>query len=90
MSGPYPLGVDSQHPLHNDSSVRLGDVCGSHSVDPHHHPLPHDPVQRPARNHLYPLAPDGRKEGTMGGEEARRNIKKCFSDLFCLLSEHLT
>ncbi|KAF3854476.1 hypothetical protein F7725_022531 [Dissostichus mawsoni] len=23
-----------------------GDVCGSHSVDPHHHPLPHDPVQR--------------------------------------------
>lgn len=73
VSGAAPVGVDSQRSLHAVSSVWLGDVCGRHFVDPHHHPLPHDPVRRPAKTHLCPLAPDGRKGR---GEERRREGKE--------------
>lgn len=70
VSGAAPVGVDSQRPVHCAASVWMGDVCGRHSVDPHHHPLLHDPVRRPAKNHLCPLAHDGR----WGGTSKQKNV----------------
>lgn len=60
--GVAPLGTDSQHLLRGASSIRLGDVCGRHYMDYHHHPLPHDAVKCPPAAFLRPLAHDGRKE----------------------------
>lgn len=60
-SGVAPLGADRQHTLHGSASVRLGDVCGRHAVDHHHHPLLPDPVQPPTPAGLRSLAPGGKE-----------------------------
>lgn len=80
------MGIDSQRTTLSAASVWLGVVCGHHLLDPHHHPLLHDPVQCPATPHLCPLAPDGR-EGWGGGGKGgieKWNEGKVFLELVCL------
>lgn len=56
-----PLGTDCQRPLLVKTGVRLGHVCGCHSMAPHHHPLFLHPVRRPSEAPRCPLALGGRQ-----------------------------
>lgn len=73
-SGADPLGVDSQRPRVN-SCIRMGDVCGCHTVDHHGHSLLPDPFWHPATPPLCALATDGRDGEGRGGLGRRKGDK---------------